>query len=281
MISDYANSWYNKIKKSLKKLREFNTDTSFFLKFALPVGERRFEGHVLCSLLIPVDYGSHRYATTTNTNITRIRNTYLTSKGRPTVHCEGNSTFWGGGTTRHIVSICIYPEPWWCCGGTREIPRSIGIGEYIWVICQLIQWSSVTDTACKISLYLPAIRLITRESEPIRISQIGHSFDTLSGEIDCLDPIFRVTSKVNPADHSGEHSCHSEPENRYHGHDFYQRGSIFIEMPHQRELHFLILLLSWRVVYRGYHLCFHRTRWYRDWYHPWACSMPYWQNSTK
>lgn len=70
-------------------MREFNTDTSFFLKFALPVGERRFEGHVLCSLLIPVYCGRDSHTTRIGYS---VADTYLASKRRSTISRLANRT---------------------------------------------------------------------------------------------------------------------------------------------------------------------------------------------
>ena len=225
------------------------------LEFALPVCQSCGECHVLGSFFIPVDnWGDCHNSAACSTD------TYFSCKRRTTIRSFIYATFWCCSTTHHIVSVCIYPESW-SARRSREVPGTVGVGEDIRgsgkgvgsCICGAsYTWSFIVFD-------FPAVYRVTRESEPVGISQIGHSFDAFSGERDRFDPIFWVTSKIYPPNHSREHRGYSESENCCHGHDLDERYSSSIEMIHQRGLHFLILWLSWRVVYRGDHPCFHRT----------------------
>ncbi len=181
--------------------------STFFLKFALPVCQSRRESDILGSFFIPVYYRCDGHTPTT---CWAIADTDLTGKYRSTVTGTIDRTEWTRchRSTRHIVPICIDPEPWSTRGWSSEIPSTIFIFEYIVPISECCR-CTIPDARGIIVDHFPTIRLITWEPEPIRISHVCHSFDSFSSEIDRFDTILWVLGKIYPTDNRREHSCYS------------------------------------------------------------------------
>ncbi len=180
--------------------------STFFLEFALPVCQSRRESDILSSFFIPVYYRCDVHASTI---CWAIVDTDLTGKYRSTVTGTIDSTERARchRSTRHIVSICVDPESWSTRDWSSEIPGTIFIFEYIVPISERYR-RTIPDTGGIIVDHFPTIRLITWKPEPIRISHVCHSFESLSSEIDRFDPILRVLGKIYPTDNRREHSCY-------------------------------------------------------------------------
>ena len=224
-------------------MKHFLCITYFFLEIWLPICKSCFKYDVLRTSIDPPyntfhwEYSSlSRRRRNTNKNFSSKYCSTIRLTRRGALESVSNSCLTIEAFTIKIYRIGIFiGNP--CCSryrsDTREKPNTVIRKDSVWS-CSNISWidrirrKHTPYTGRRIIFYFPTIYFITRKSEPIRISNIRHTFYPFSSYINSFDFILCISSIVDSWSNSLKKRGYSKSKYCNNYHQFYDSHSFFI-----------------------------------------------------